>query len=83
MYLARVYVTLKPTINDPVGQTIRGGLRDLGFESVENVRSGKYMELRLDAENEEAAGAAVSAMCDGLLANPVIEDYRFDLERLA
>ena len=82
MYLAKVYVTLRPTINDPVGQTIRGGLRDLGFESVESVRSGKYMELRLDAESEEAAGAAVSAMCDGLLANPVIEDYRFDLERI-
>ena len=61
MYLARVYVTLRPTINDPVGQTIRGGLRDLGFDSVESVRSGKYMELRLDAESEEAAGAAVSA----------------------
>ena len=83
MYLARVYVTLKPTINDPVGQTIRGGLRDLGFDTVESVRSGKYMELRLDAETEEAAGAAVSAMCDNLLANPVIEDYRFDLERIA
>lgn len=82
MYLARVYVTLRPTINDPVGQTIRGGLRDLGFDSVESVRSGKYMELRLDAESEEAAGAAVNAMCDGLLANPVIEDYRFDLERI-
>ena len=60
MYLARVYVTLKPTINDPVGQTIRGGLRDLGFDTVESVRSGKYMELRLDAETEEAAGVAVS-----------------------
>ena len=83
MYLARVYVTLKPTINDPVGQTIRGGLRDLGFDAVESVRSGKYMELRLDAETEEAAGAAVTAMCDNLLANPVIEEYRFDLERIA
>ena len=83
MYLARVYVTLKPTVNDPVGQTIRSGLRDLGFGTVESVRSGKYMEVRLDSETEEAAGKAVSAMCDNLLANPVIEEYRFELERTA
>ena len=80
MYLARVYITLKPTVNDPVGQTIWGGLRDLGFDTVEGVRSGKYMEVRIDEETEEAAGAAVRGMCDRLLANPVIEDYRFELE---
>jgi len=83
MYLARVYVTLKPTVNDPVGQTIRSGLRDLGFGTVESVRSGKYMEVRLDAETEEAADNAVSTMCDDFLANPVIEEYRFELERIA
>ena len=81
MYLARVYVTLKSTVNDPVGQTIRGGLRDLGFVSVERVRSGKYMEVRLDEESEEVAGAAVRRMCEQLLANPVIEEYRFELEK--
>ena len=82
MYLARVYVTLKTTVNDPVGQTIRGGLRDLGFDTVRSVRSGKYMEVRLDEESEEAAGAALKGMCDRLLANPVIEEYRFELERM-
>ncbi len=49
MFLARVYVTLKPTVNDPPGLTIRGGLHSLGFTSVDSVRSGKYMEIRLDA----------------------------------
>lgn len=79
MYLARVYITLKPTINDPVGLTIRGGLHDLGFGAVESVRSGKYMELRLDAGSEQDAETALTGMCEKLLANPVIEEYRFDL----
>jgi phosphoribosylformylglycinamidine synthase PurS subunit len=48
MWLARVYVTLKPTMSDPRGLAIRGGLHHLGFESVESVRAGKYLELRLD-----------------------------------
>src|SRR5262249_52804448 len=48
-YLARVYVTLRPTVNDPQGLTIRGGLHQLGYAEVESVRAGKYLELRLDA----------------------------------
>jgi phosphoribosylformylglycinamidine synthase PurS subunit len=81
MYLARVYITLKPTINDPVGLTIRGGLHDLGFAAVESVRSGKYMEVRLDAGREKDAESALRGMCEKLLANPVIEEYRFDLRK--
>jgi phosphoribosylformylglycinamidine synthase len=81
MYLARVYITLKPTINDPVGLTIRGGLHDLGFAAVESVRSGKYMEVRLDADSEQDAESALRGMCEKLLANPVIEEYRFDLRQ--
>ncbi len=80
MFLARVRVTLKTSVNDPVGQTILSGLRDLGFDSITGVRSGKYFELRLEAEDEGAARVAVDSMCDKLLANPVIESYTFDLE---
>jgi phosphoribosylformylglycinamidine synthase len=80
MFLARVYVTLKPTVNDPPGLTIRGGLHSLGFKSVESVRSGKYMEIRLDAASADDARAQVEEMCRKLLANPVIEDYRFEVE---
>ena len=80
MFLARVYVTLKPTVNDPPGLTIRGGLRSLGFTSVDSVRSGKYMEIRLDARDADDARAQVNEMCRKLLANPVIEDYRFELD---
>ena len=82
MYLARVYITLKPTINDPVGLTIRGGLRDLGFAGVESVRSGKYMEVSLDAGSEQDAESELRGMCEKLLANPVIEEYRFDLRKV-
>ena len=82
MFLARVFITLKPTVNDPQGQTIQGGLRELGFDSVESVRAGKYMEVRLDEESEAGASRKVEAMCDKLLANPVIEEYRFELERV-
>ena len=82
MYLARVYITLKPTINDPVGLTIRGGLHDLGFAAVESVRSGKYMEVRLDAGSEQNAESALRGMCEKLLVNPVIEEYRFDLRQV-
>ena len=79
MYLAKVYVTLKTTVNDPEGLTILGGLRDLGYDAVRSVRAGKYMEVRLDEEDEERARRSVERMCDELLANPVIEQYRFDL----
>lgn len=79
-FLAKVRVTLKTSVNDPVGQTIQHGLRDLGFDSVSGVRSGKYFEVMLEAEGEESARAAVDSMCDKLLANPVIESYEFDLE---
>ncbi len=58
-------------------------LRSLGFESVESVRAGKYMEIRLDEESEEAASRKTDEMCDKLLANPIIEDYRYELEKLS
>ena len=80
MFMARVYVTLKPGVNDPQGQTIRGGLRQLGFDTVLDVRAGKYFQLHLDEKTERAASEKVEAMCDRLLANHVIEEYRFELE---
>lgn len=80
MFLARVYVTLKPTVNDPQGLTIRGGLHSLGFNSVEGVRAGKYLEIRVDEADAAAAEARVNEMCRKLLANPVIEDFRVEIE---
>jgi phosphoribosylformylglycinamidine synthase len=79
-YLARVYVSLKPTVNDPQGLVIADGLRSLGFAEVAGVRAGKYIEVRMDAPDAEAAGARVDEMCDRLLANPVIESYRYEVD---
>ena len=82
MFLAKVYVTLKPTVNDPQGLTIRGGLHTLGFNSVTSVRAGKYMEIRVEEEDRSAAQEQIEEMCRKLLANPVIENYRFELEEV-
>lgn len=80
MFLAKVFITLKPTVNDPQGLTIRGGLHSLGFTGVKGVRAGKYLEITLDAESLEAAKEQVAQMCRQLLANPVIEQFRFEVE---
>ncbi len=80
MFLARIYITLKPTVNDPQGLTIRGALHSLGFGEVESVRAGKYMEIRLNTADRKEAERQVAEMCRKLLANPVIEDFRFELE---
>ncbi len=82
MYLAKVYVTLKPTVNDPQGLTIKGALHNLGFASVEDVRAGKYIEVRVKENDLKKAHKQIDEMCRKLLANPVIENYRFDLEKL-
>jgi phosphoribosylformylglycinamidine synthase PurS subunit len=83
MYLAKVYVTLKPTVNDPQGLTIRGALHDLGFQNVTSVRAGKYMELKLDGPNPAEVKAQLNEMCRKLLANPVIENFRLELEEIS
>ncbi|MCS6801409.1 MAG: phosphoribosylformylglycinamidine synthase subunit PurS [Chloroflexota bacterium] len=82
MWLAKVIVSLKPVVNDPPGITIQGALQTLGFSGVRSVRSGKYFEVRLEAADEESARQQVDAMCKQLLANPVIEEYRFTVEPL-
>ena len=79
MFLAKVYVTLKHTVNDPQGRTITGGLKSLGFDSVTDVRAGKYLEVRLQETERRQAESRIREMCDKLLANPVIEEYRFEL----
>lgn len=82
MWLAKVYVTLKPLVNDPQGLTIRGALHNLGFAGVEQVRAGKYFEIRVAAGEKAEAERQVGEMCSRLLANPVIEDYRFEVTPL-
>jgi phosphoribosylformylglycinamidine synthase len=81
-FLAKVYVSLKPTVNDPEGITIGGALGSLGFAGVEGVRSGRYFQIRLTAPGKDEANQQVDQMCSRLLANPVIETYSFDLQEL-
>jgi phosphoribosylformylglycinamidine synthase subunit PurS len=83
IYQAQIYVTLRPSVLDPAGTAVQSGLKHMGYENVEQIRIGKYIELTLNAATEEAAREQLDRMCDQLLANPVIENYRFDLQEVA
>lgn len=79
---ANVYVTLKPSVQDPQGSTVQRALNQMGYPSVIGVRMGKFTELELDGALPEAqAKKQVDEICDKLLANPNIESYRFTLEK--
>jgi phosphoribosylformylglycinamidine synthase subunit PurS len=80
--LAKVRVSLKPVVNDPPGLAMRDALYNLGYDGVKAVRSGKHLQVYMEAESEDSARRLVDDMCRRLLANPVIEDYTFDLERV-
>lgn len=80
--MARIRVTLKPTVLDPQGAAVRKALASLGFTGVEDVRMGKYVELKLAARDRAAAEQAVAKACQDLLANPVIEEYAYTLEEV-
>lgn len=82
-YQAQVYVTLRPSVLDPAGTAVRSGLEHMGYDNVEKVRIGKYIEVSLTADTEEAAQQQLDRMCDQLLANPVIENYRIELQAMA
>jgi len=77
---ARVFVTLKRSVFDPQGQTIADALHTMGYASVQDVRQGKYFELEVDATTADAARAMASEVAAKLLANPVIESYRVEIE---
>jgi phosphoribosylformylglycinamidine synthase len=77
--LARVHVTLRQGVLDPQGEAIRHALSAMGFAGVEAVRQGKVIDLELAETDPEAARAHVAEMCEKLLANTVIEDYRIEI----
>ena len=83
MYLARVFVTLKPTVNDPQGLTIKSALHTLGFSTVESFRAGKYLEIILDVSDLAVAEKQVGEMCRKMLANLIIEDFKFDVSEVS
>lgn len=79
MPTVNVYVTLKPSLLDSAGRTVAQALQKLGYGEVEQVRIGKLIEVQVDDYSE----ARVKEMCDKLLANPVIEDYRIEIDEPA
>ena len=81
-FLGRVYVSLKPTVNDPEGITIGSALGSLGFAGVEGVRSGRYFQVTMRAPDRKGAKGQLEQMCARLLANPVIETYSFEIDEI-
>ena len=77
---ARVFVTLKPSVFDPQGRTIAEALHSLGYQNVEDVRQGKYFELDLQTTEASDARKLAAEVADKVLANPVIESYRIEVE---
>jgi phosphoribosylformylglycinamidine synthase subunit PurS len=78
--VARVFVTLKPGVLDPAGKAVERSLQALGFGEVGGVRLGKFIEVKLDEVDPERARARLDQMCQKLLANTVVENYRVELE---
>ena len=77
--VAKIHITLKSRILDPQGRAIQQSLATLGFTSVGEVRVGKYVEVELSEADPAVAESQIKAMCDKLLANTVIENYRYEL----
>lgn len=78
---ARVFVTLKPSVFDPQGSIVTEALHTLGYPAVKDVRQGKYFELDIDAGSPDEAKKLASEAADKLLANPIIESYRIEVDR--
>lgn len=81
-YHARIYITLRSSVLDPAGTAVQSGIKQMGYPDVEGVRIGKYVEMNLQAQDEAEAKTQLDRICDRLLANPVIENYRFEIEQL-
>ena len=75
---AKVYVTLKKSVLDPQGKAVHQALSSLGFGEVRDVRVGKYIELELNGMDRAQAEQKIKSMCEKLLANTVIEEYKFE-----
>ena len=80
MYISKIRVTLRKSILDPQGKAVEHAIASMGFRAVEDVRMGKYIELKINGKTEEEARKTTDEVCGRLLANPVMEDYHFEIE---
>lgn len=81
MLRAEIYITLKKTVLDPQGLTIKHALESMGFNGLKEVRIGKLLTLNLNHQSSKKAKRQIEEMCKKLLANPIIEDYRFKINK--
>ncbi|MBH8608131.1 phosphoribosylformylglycinamidine synthase subunit PurS [Thermoactinomyces sp. CICC 10521] len=83
MYKATIFVTLKESVLDPQGVAVKGSLHSLGYAEVKDVRIGKRIEVLIESDNRRKAEQQVHEICEKVLSNPVIEQFRFELEEVA
>ena len=82
MYLAKIVITLRSSILDPQGKAVHHALENLGMKNAKDIRMGKYVEMKVAGENQDDARRVAEEACKKLLANPVMEDYTFTLEKI-
>ncbi len=79
MYLSKIRITLRPSILDPQGKAVGHAIQSLGVDAVKDVRMGKYVELKVEGKSEAEAKATTEEVCKKLLANPVMEDFSYEI----
>jgi phosphoribosylformylglycinamidine synthase subunit PurS len=83
MYLSKVRITLRKSILDPQGKAVEHAVSSLGIAGIKDIRMGKYFEFTVDGASEEDASKTTEQVCKQLLANPVMEDYNFDVKKVS
>jgi phosphoribosylformylglycinamidine synthase len=82
VYLSKIRVTLRPSILDPQGKAVEHAITTLGVSSIKDVRMGKYIELKVNGASESEVRKTTEEVCRKFLANPVMEDYTFEIEKM-
>ena len=82
MFLSKIRITLRPSILDPQGKAVGHAIQSLGVNAVKDVRMGKYVELKVEGKSEAEARKMTEEVCKKLLANPVMEDYAYEIEKV-
>lgn len=80
MYLVKVYVMYKESVLDPQGEAVKGAVHRLGYEEIEDIRIGKYFEIKVAKEATRPVAETIEEVCDKLLANVVMESYRYEIQ---
>ncbi len=82
MLEVKIYITLKKTVADPQGLTIKHALESLGYHNLGEIRIGKLISMKVNSRDRKVVGQRIEEMCQKLLANPIIEDYTFEIEEV-